>query len=460
QEGCHGCMDDEFSPDGGPSLRLPLESVRLDDRGPRPHGPRGVRGGRLAGSAPGAHRQPAGVLRDRDRRARAGVLHVGARRPAGAGHGRRPLRALLGAERRHPVGHPARVHGRVGDDDLRGHRGHVRCARALRLDDEAQPGGRRAVLHDGPGRPHSRLDHRYVLAQRRPAVPDLGSGRHRLHRSHRVGRAAAQADGAGAARRTGRRLRRGRRALPLSRLHQPLPDAAALYRQPARLAAETEVPNDEIRLAIPEEIPPMRLFRAPGCGLLAALATAAPAMAAPEGQMPWGVHISLSPTWFDPAETQGIITPFMVLYAIHDAMAKAMPGNTAAPSLAESWQVSPDGRVYDFTLRKGVKFHNGDPLTSEDVEFSFERDNGGAVETPDALHVKFRLKNPWPDFMTFYTAASGAGWIVPKKYVEKVGDEGFKKAPIGAGPYKFVSFSPGVELVMEAFDGYWRKTPN
>src|SRR5213596_350685 len=85
--------------------------------------------------------------------------------------------------------------------------------------------------------------------------------------------------------------------------------------------------------------------------------------------------------------------------------------------------------------------------------------SASAVETPDALHVRFRLKNPWPDFMTFYTAASGAGWIVPKKYVEKVGDEGFKKAPIGAGPYRFMSFTPGVELVMEAFDGYWRKKP-
>jgi len=214
----------------------------------------------------------------------------------------------------------------------------------------------------------------------------------------------------------------------------------------------------------------MRLLRVLACGLLIVFTLAAPAAAAPEGEVTWGVHISLSPTWFDPAETQGIITPFMVLYAIHDAMAKAMPGNTAAPSLAESWQVSADGRVYDFTLRKGVKFHNGEPLTSEDVKFSFERYKGAAaktlkdrvaaVETPDALHVRFRLKNPWPDFMTFYTAASGAGWIVPKKYVEKVGDDAFKKAPIGAGPYKFVSFTPGVELVMEAFEGYWRKTPN
>jgi peptide/nickel transport system substrate-binding protein len=214
----------------------------------------------------------------------------------------------------------------------------------------------------------------------------------------------------------------------------------------------------------------MRHLGVVACLLLVVFAVAAPAAAAPEGQLTWGVHISLAPLWFDPAETQGLITPFLVLYAIHDAMVKAMPGNATAPSLAESWQVSPDGRVYDFTLRKGVKFHNGDPLTSEDVKFTFERYKGAqakalkervaAVETPDALHVRFRLKNPWPDFMTFYTAASGAGWIVPKKYVEKVGDDGFKKAPIGAGPYKFVSFSPGIELVMEAFDGYWRKTPS
>ena len=63
--------------------------------------------------------------------------------------------------------------------------------------------------------------------------------------------------------------------------------------------------------------------------------------------------------------------------------------------------------------------------------------------------------------MTFYgTPATGAGWIVPRKYVEKVGDEGFKKAPVGAGPYRFVSFTPGVELVLEAYEQYWRKTPS
>ncbi len=82
------------------------------------------------------------------------------------------------------------------------------------------------------------------------------------------------------------------------------------------------------------------------------------------------------------------------------------------------------------------------------------------MEVVDPHRVRFRLKQAWPDFMTFYaTPATGAAWIVPKKYVERVGDEGFKKAPVGAGPYKFVSFKPGVELVMEAHEAYWRKPP-
>ncbi len=182
------------------------------------------------------------------------------------------------------------------------------------------------------------------------------------------------------------------------------------------------------------------------------------------------MHTTLVPTYFDPAETI-IVTPFMVLYGLHDAVVKPMPGNSMAPSLAESWSASPDGLVYEFVLRKGVRFHNGEPVTAEDVKFSFERYKGiyarnlkdrvAAVETPDPGRVRFRLKQPWPDFMTYYgTLATGAGWIVPKKYVEKVGDDGYKKMPIGAGPYRFVSFTPGIELVLEAFDQYWRKTPS
>src|SRR5262249_42153794 len=208
--------------------------------------------------------------------------------------------------------------------------------------------------------------------------------------------------------------------------------------------------------------------------LLAALAltlvVAAPAVAlAADGQLTIGAHITIAPRWLDPGETESAISPFLVLYAIHDALTKPMPAGQTTPCLAESWTASPDGLTYEFVLR-AAKFHNGDPVTAEDVKFSFERYKGGAagllkgkvkeVRVVDPRRVRFVLKEPWPDFMTVYgTTATGAGWIVPKKYVEKVGDEGFKKAPIGAGPYKFVSTTPGVELVLEAFDGYWRKPP-
>jgi peptide/nickel transport system substrate-binding protein len=202
-------------------------------------------------------------------------------------------------------------------------------------------------------------------------------------------------------------------------------------------------------------------------------AAGAPAIAraaGPQGQLTWGIHVSLAPAWFDPSETSGLITPFMVLYALQDAMVKPMPGNGLTPSLAQSHSASEDGLSYDFVLRKGTKFHNGEPVTAEDVKFSFQRYRGvshdlmasrvAAVEILDPSHVRFKLKEPWPDFLTFYGSATGAGWIVPKKYVETVGDDGYKKAPIGAGPYKFVSFTPGVELVLEAFEGYWRKVPS
>ena len=212
--------------------------------------------------------------------------------------------------------------------------------------------------------------------------------------------------------------------------------------------------------------------------LVVVLASYAPApvaaqarAAAPAGEMTWAVHISLAPIWFDPAEHTGIISVMMVLTAVHDAMVKPMPGKPFAPSLAESWTTSKDGLVYEFVVRKGVLFHNGDTLTADDVKFSFDRYRGAAatllkekvaaVEVVDPYRVRFRLKEPWPDFMTFYgSPASGAGWVVPKKYVEKVGDEGFKKAPIGAGPYKVASFNPGVELVLDAFPEYWRKAPS
>ncbi len=184
--------------------------------------------------------------------------------------------------------------------------------------------------------------------------------------------------------------------------------------------------------------------------------------------MRYAVYVTLAPAWFDPGESPvGVLTPFWVLYALHDALVKPMPGQLMAPSLAESWTVSADQRTYDFQLRKGVTFHNGDAFTAEDARFSFLRAKGAilhqkvqAVTVVDPHHLRIALHEPWPDFMTFYgTLVSGAGWVVPKAYVEQVGNDGFKRRPVGLGPYKFVSNTPGVELVLEAFEAYWRKTP-
>jgi peptide/nickel transport system substrate-binding protein len=144
----------------------------------------------------------------------------------------------------------------------------------------------------------------------------------------------------------------------------------------------------------------------------------------------------------------------MMLYSLHDALLKPMPSGFGTLSLAVSWTMSKDGLMYEFVLRNGIKFHTGDPVTAEDVKFSFERYRGAGakqvksrvreVQVVDPSRIRFHLVEPWPDFLTYYgTTAAGIGWVVPKKYVEKVGDEGFKNAPVGAGPFRFVSFTPG-----------------
>src|SRR5947208_2179601 len=158
--------------------------------------------------------------------------------------------------------------------------------------------------------------------------------------------------------------------------------------------------------------------------VLALLLLACPGLleAAPEGTMTWGVHASLVARWLDPAETEGTIIPFMMLYALHDALLKPMPSGLQTPSLAESWTMSKDGLAYEFVLRKGVKFHNGEVVTADDVKFSFERYRGAGakqikdkvreVQVVDPGRVRFHLKEPWPDFLTYYgTTAAGVGWI-------------------------------------------------
>ena len=204
--------------------------------------------------------------------------------------------------------------------------------------------------------------------------------------------------------------------------------------------------------------------------LLLVISVAPPAMAATEGTLTIGLHVTLVSRWLDPGETEALITPFMVLYALHDALVKPMPGGLNTPSLAESWTVSKDGTAYEFLIRRNARFHNGDPVTAEDVKFSFERYTGGGakllkekvkdVQIVAANRVRFVLKEPWPDFLASYAPRPRAQAGSFEEVLERVGEEGFKKAPIGAGPFKFVSFAAGVELVLEAFPDYWRKSPS
>jgi peptide/nickel transport system substrate-binding protein len=205
--------------------------------------------------------------------------------------------------------------------------------------------------------------------------------------------------------------------------------------------------------------------------LVVGLAPRVQAQPQPAGELVIAMHVTLAPAWFDPAELPAQITPFGILYALHDALVRPMPGERMGLALAESWSESPDGLTYEFRLRPNLTFHNGDPCTTEDVQFSFERYKGAGMkelqakvkrlEVVDARTIRFHLHEPWPDFMTFYgTTATAAGIVVPKKYLQQVGEDGFKKHPIGLGPYKFVSHTPGVELVLDANPNYWRKMPN
>ena len=116
-------------------------------------------------------------------------------------------------------------------------------------------------------------------------------------------------------------------------------------------------------------LPRLALLAVVALGAAATTAAAAP----PAGRVTIAWHVTISPSWFDPSTAPPQITPFGMLYAIHDALVRPYPGHKMGPSLAETWAESPDGKTYEFKLRAGLTFHNGDPVTTEDVKFSFER---------------------------------------------------------------------------------------
>src|SRR5215510_13347997 len=113
-----------------------------------------------------------------------------------------------------------------------------------------------------------------------------------------------------------------------------------------------------------------------GLGLGAGLVRGTTAQALSPDALVFALHVTIPPSWFDPAETPAQITPFGILYALHDAVVRPLPGERMAPALAASWTESPDGLTYEFTLRKGLRFHNGEPCTAEDVQYSFSRYKG------------------------------------------------------------------------------------
>lgn len=193
--------------------------------------------------------------------------------------------------------------------------------------------------------------------------------------------------------------------------------------------------------------------------------------AAPQGVLKQAIHWGFSADWLDPGSTGYTGAAQLPMYLFYDALLKPMPDGTYTPSLAESYTMSPDAKVFEFKIRKGVKFHNGDAMTAEDVVFSYTRYKAGLakfihektakVEAVNPYLVRIQFKEPFPDFLDYFLPGTTTiGWVVPKKYIEKVGDAGFKKNPVGCGPYKFVEFVPGVKLGGEAYEQFWRKVPN
>jgi ABC-type transport system substrate-binding protein len=183
----------------------------------------------------------------------------------------------------------------------------------------------------------------------------------------------------------------------------------------------------------------------------------------PRGKLTVAQHFALDPGWLDPLEHIYALTQQTYDYLVHDALIKPMPQGEATYSLAEHAEMTADFRKAAFRLRPGLKFHDGQPLTTADVKWTYEnykgshakifRDKLEQIQTVDDRTIVFHFKAPFLEFIELYNGGvSGIGWVIPKHYYEKVGREGFKARPLGAGPYKFVSQQAGVQMDFEAWE--------
>jgi peptide/nickel transport system substrate-binding protein len=190
----------------------------------------------------------------------------------------------------------------------------------------------------------------------------------------------------------------------------------------------------------------------------------------PKGTLTIAQHFALDPGWLDPLEHSYALTQQTYDYLVHDALIKPMPQGEMTYSLAEHAEVTADFRRVAFRLRPGLKFHDGHALTTADVKWTYEnykgaytklfRDKLEAIQLVDDRTIVFHFREPFLEFLDLYNGGvSGIGWIIPKHYYEKVGRDGFKAKPLGAGPYRFVSQEAGVQMVFEAWEEYWRRPP-
>jgi peptide/nickel transport system substrate-binding protein len=174
------------------------------------------------------------------------------------------------------------------------------------------------------------------------------------------------------------------------------------------------------------------------------------------------------PSW-DPHQS-GLAIGASIFKCVFEMPFNVAPELGFGPSVvaAHRW-IDNEGRALELTLRDGVTFHNGDPLTSDDVKFTFDErpksDNRmmiagvwgrtvAAIETPSPTKAIFRFNFP------FVTApqllADIPAYIVPRKYFERVGREGFIQKPVGSGPYRLVEYTRDSRIVLEAYDKYWQ----
>jgi peptide/nickel transport system substrate-binding protein len=205
--------------------------------------------------------------------------------------------------------------------------------------------------------------------------------------------------------------------------------------------------------------------------VLALLATASPGWAQAKPDLTVALS-SFSTETLDPALSGHIVKYYLSL--IFDYLVGSTPDGQPSPAggLATKWENSPDFKRWTFHLRKGVKFHNGDDVTSEDVKFSLERAMGKrsttgyagplrtliqAIETPAPDRVVIVTKDPTLIIPTYLSRAlSTEGMVLPKKYIEANGDDAFARKPVGSGPYKFVEQVTGSHIKLTAVDSHWR----